>query len=78
MIKQIDVSDIPGRKVPYNNQVTLEVEQFHKSEWSACEVSTSKYKNVESARGAYNDAIRNAKVGVKAIVRDGRLFLIRR
>lgn len=37
-----------------------------------------KYKNVMSAANAYKEAIKRAHVGVSAITRNGRLFLIRK
>lgn len=77
MISKIEVNDIPGRKASFNNMVSAEVLQFHKSDWPACEVDTKHYKNIHSATAAYREAIKTLKVGVVAIERSGRLFLIR-
>lgn len=77
MINKIELNDIPGRKATCNNMVSAEVLQFHESDWSACEVDTKHYKNVHSATAAYREAIKTLKVGVVAIERSGRLFLIR-
>lgn len=77
MITKAEMKDIPGRVCPRNNEVTRDVLEFHKSDWDACEVNIEKYKSVQSACGAYRDAIKKAKVGVVAIQRKGRLFLIR-
>lgn len=77
MITKTEMKDIPGRASSYNEQVTKDVMEFFESDWSACEVKTEKYKNVMSAANAYKEAIKRAHVGVSAITRGGRLFLIR-
>lgn len=77
MITKTEIKDIPGRASSYNEQVTKDVMEFFDSDWSACEVKTEKYKNVLSAANAYREAIKRARVGVTAITRGGRLFLIR-
>lgn len=78
MITQVDLKEIPGRRCNFNNAVSQEVLQFHKSDWSACEVNTNKYKTVHSACAAYKKAIQTLNVGVMAVERSGRLFLIRK
>ena len=77
MISKIELNDIPGRKAAINNLVSAEVTQFHESDWPACEVDTKHYKNIHSATAAYREAIKRLKIGVVAIERGGRLFLIR-
>ncbi len=79
MICKIDTTSIPGRRgCGFNNEVTKDVLDFYKSEWEAAEVNIGKYKNLKSATQAYRSAIDNAKVGVQAVTREGRLFLIRK
>lgn len=78
MINKIERSEIPGRACSYNNMVTAEVLQFHKSDWDACEVNIGKYKNAKSACAAYKAAIKKANVGVVPVMRGDRLFLIRK
>ena len=77
MITEINIKDIPGRACGYNNEVTREVMEFHKSEWAACEVSTGKYKTCHSAYAAYKEAIKKARVNVIVFERSGRLFMVR-
>ncbi len=77
MIQKIEINEIPGRRTSYNNDVATEVEQFHKSDWAACEVNAAKYKSVHSATAAYRQAIKNLKLDIIAIEREGRLFLVR-
>ena len=76
MIKKIDVNDIPSRSIPYNT-VQKEVLRFWESGWDACEVDTKGYRDAASALGSYGNAIRRLRVGVKAITREGRCFLVR-
>lgn len=78
MITKIEINEIPGRCCRINNQVTQEVLDFHNSDWPACEVSIGKYKTIHSAQAAYRQAIKKANVGVTAIEREGRLFLLRK
>ena len=78
MITKIEEKEIPGRACHFNNQVTQDVLDFHKSDWPACEVNIGKYKSVHSAQAAYRQAIKNANVGIIAIERSGRLFLLRK
>lgn len=77
MITKVEITDIPGRRVNYNNTVSQEVMQFHKSDWPACEVNISKYKGAHSATAAYREAIKRLHVNVIAIERGNRLFLVR-
>lgn len=77
MINKIELGEIPGRCCNYNNAVSQDVLDFHKSEWSACEVNIGKYKNCHSAFAAYKEAVKRLKVGVKVTERKGRLFLIK-
>lgn len=77
MINKIEINDIPGRKASFNNMVQAEVMQFAKSDWSACEVDIKHYKTIHSATAAYRAAVKALNVGVVAIERSGRLFLIR-
>ena len=77
MITEIKTNDIPGRACSFNNDVMRDIMDFHKSEWDACEVNIGKYKNVHSAVHSYNQAIKRLNVGVLAITRSDRLFLIR-
>lgn len=77
MITKVELTDIPGRRVNYNNAVSQEVMQFHESGWPACEVNISKYKGAHSATAAYREAIKRLKVNVIAIERGNRLFLVR-
>lgn len=77
MITEIKTNDIPGRACSYNNDVMRDIMDFHKSEWDACEVNIGKYKHVRSAMCSYKQAIRRLNVGVIAISRSDRLFLIR-
>ena len=78
MIKQISISDIPGRLCKYNNTVTMELMEFYNSDWEACEVNLAKYKNAHSASGSFKNAIKKSGVSVVPVVRDGRLFLVRK
>lgn len=77
MITKVELNDIPRRRVGYNSAVSQEVMQFHKSDWPACEVNISKYKDAHSATGVYREAIKRLKVNVIAIERGNRLFLVR-
>lgn len=77
MIKQIDINEIHGRACRFNNEVTREVMDFHKSDWSACEVNIGKYKNHHSAVAAYREAIKRANVNVIAFERGGRVFMVK-
>ena len=77
MIRQIDINEIPGRACHFNNEVTREILDFYKSEWSAAEVDVGKYKSVHSAVAAYRKAIKDSKVNVVAFERSGRVFLVR-
>lgn len=77
MIQKIEITEIPGRRTNYNNDIASEVEQFHKSGWAACEVNATKYKTIHSATAAYRQAIKNLNLGIVAIEREGRLFLVR-
>lgn len=78
MITPIEVNEIPGRKAAFNNSVQAEVLEFYNSEWPACEVKTEHYKTVHSACSAYRAAIEATNVGVIAITRNDRLFLVRK
>lgn len=77
MITKVDIAEIPGRRVNYNNAVSQEVTQFYESDWAACEVNVGKYKNAHSATAAYREAIKRLKANVIAIERGNRLFLVR-
>lgn len=77
MINKIEINDIPGRRIGHNNTVINEVEQFHNSDWDACEVDVKKYANVKSAVMAYRQAISVSHANVIAVVRGDRLFLVR-
>lgn len=77
MIKEIKANEIPGRKAPFNNMVMNEVKEFHENGWEACEVDTAHYKTAHSAYAAYHNAIKRLRVGVIALERNGRLFLVR-
>lgn len=77
MLKQIEVSDIPGKSTMKLCKVQQEVMGFWESGWPAAEVTIEGYKNEKSACAAYRAAIKTCKVGVTAMTRDGRLFLIR-
>ena len=77
MIKKIDVNDIPKRAKP-KNSVQEDVERFWKSGWEACEIDASRYKSVSSALSSYGCAAKRLKVGVVAISRGDRVFLVRR
>lgn len=78
MIQKIEIEQIPGRKCNHNNSVQSEVLEFHRSDWSACEVSTSHYKTSHSAFAAYKNAITRLNIGVAVLEREGRLFLVRK
>ena len=78
MITKIELNDIPGRKANVNNNVAQEVLEFHNSDWSACEVNVNHYKTSHSAYAAYKTAIDRLNVGVVAMERNGRLFLVRK
>jgi len=77
MITKVDKADIPGRTCHYNNNVVREIQDFVDSGWDACEVNTAKYKNYRSANITYRNAIAILRAPVKAVVRSGRVFLVR-
>lgn len=77
MISKIGIEEIPGRRCVHNNPVTAEVMQFYESDWACCEVDIKHYKNSRTAAFTYRNAIRKMNVGVIAMERDGRVFLVR-
>lgn len=77
MIKEIKIEDIPGRK-SIRDTIIPQIDEFHKSDWKACEVEIGKYKSVDSAKGAWSKAIKSSHYDIEAVTRQGRLFLIKR
>jgi hypothetical protein len=75
-IKAIEIHDIPGRAYK-DCKVQKDIFEFVKSEWPACEVDISCYKNAESARQAYKSSADHLGVAIIPMSRNGRLFLIR-
>jgi len=78
MFTEIKLSDLPGRKSKFNNEVAKDVMDFFESNMSAAEVNITKYKNAASAKSSYDQAIKASNVGVAVITRENRLFLIRK
>ncbi len=75
-IKAIEINDIPGRAYK-DCKVQKDIFEFVKSEWPACEVDISGYKNAESARQAYKSSADRLGIAIIPLSRNGRLFLIR-
>ena len=77
MITKIKLENIPGRKCSRNETAAREVMDFWQSDWPAAEVDIAKYRDAHSAYGVYRVAAEKAKVGVRAVTRENRLFLLR-
>ena len=77
MVKQINLSDIPEKKMSKAPVVKEDIERFINSGWDACEVDCKEYKNVSSAMGTYQTVIKRLGVNAKAIMRGKRLYLVR-
>ena len=77
MIKKVELNDVPGRATSWNTQIEADLKSFMESDWPACEVGTEKYKSVNSARNAYDKAIKRLNMKVDALTRNGRLFLVK-
>lgn len=75
MIKKVNQTELPLRF--RSCKVQQDLFEFHDSDWDACEVDISDYKNATTARVAYDTAAKRLGIGVTAITRNNRLFLIR-
>lgn len=75
MITMIEKETIPCKK-PINNYVQREIIEFAKSGWDACEVTYTQ-KTVYAAYAAYCTACKRLEVGVRVLMRDGKLYLVR-
>lgn len=58
-------------------KVYKDLMEFSKSEYNACEIDTSNYKNVKSAKCSYCGSIKRYGFAISCIERDGKVFLVK-
>lgn len=64
--------------IPGIGGVNDDIEAFLKSDYPCCEIDITNYKDIYSARSAYNSFIKRADVqGVRPMMRQNRLYLVR-
>lgn len=73
MLTRVEKKDIPGSKT--YSPIRYEIERFWLSDWDAAEIDSSWYKSPESCRNAWNLAISRARLNIRVLVRNGRVFL---
>ena len=77
MMKKIAVTDIPRSTRP-TMKLQAQIEEFVRSGWDACEIDTRHYCSAISCRNAWNTAIQRSHRTLVAIIRNGRVFVLRK
>ena len=77
-ITWIEICDIPPVNRTTYGRVVEELNLFMNSSHSACEVDISRYKNVCVAQISYSTVAHRRGYEIKTIVRQGRLFLVKK
>ena len=74
-LKRVNINEIPVTR--YTGQPTAEIEAFLKMDADAVEIVNHHYKSNKSCHNAFSTAARRMNCGVKVIMRDGRVFLVK-
>ena len=77
MIQKLDLENEDTRRILNLSPARADICEFVMSDYDACEVNTELYSNVTSARQSYSKIIHEANLNIQAIVRMGKLILVK-